>query len=77
MERIRAYYDADHENNFALPTTYQTEQNKNELYCSLCGGMLYVDDLIFGDVSKVTQETAENSFLCEDCLNDYEEMAYR
>lgn len=75
MERIRSYYDADRVETL-VPTTYETEHNKNKLYCSLCGEMLYVDDLIFGDVNKAIEETAESPFLCEDCLSEYEDMAH-
>lgn len=76
MERIREYYDADRDNNFAVPTTYQTANNKNRLYCSMCGDKVYVDDLIYGDVNKIINKTRENPFLCEDCLSEYEEMAH-
>lgn len=76
MQRLRSYYDADRENKLSVPTTYQTDQNKNELYCSMCGENIYVDDLIFDDVNKIVEETLENPFLCEDCLDEYEEMAH-
>lgn len=76
MERIRGYYDADRDNNFAVPTTYPTGGNNNELFCSMCGEKVFVDDLIFDDVNRAIEETAENPFLCEDCLNEYEEMAH-
>jgi hypothetical protein len=77
MERIRAYYDADHENNRTVPTAYKTGKNKNELFCSMCGGKVFVDNHIFRDVSRAIKKTTENPFLCEECLTDYEEMAYQ
>jgi hypothetical protein len=76
VERIRAYYDADHEEK-VMPTTYKTNQNRNEMFCSMCGGTVFVDDYIFRDVCKAMEQTNENPFLCEPCLTEYEEMAYR
>jgi ribosomal protein S27AE len=77
MERIRAYYDVDQEKNFSVPTHYQTKLNKNEIFCSLCGDRVFVDDFIFADVSRAIEKTSENPFLCEDCLDEYEEMAHQ
>lgn len=76
MQRIRSYYDADRENNYSVPTNYLTNDNKNELYCSICGDNLFVNDLIFDDVNKIIEETLENPFLCESCLDEYEELSH-
>ena len=75
MERIRAYYDADRTEQ-AVPTTYKTEQNQNELLCSDCGAKVFVDDLIFDDVRKMTEKTFDNPFLCEECLESIDESAH-
>lgn len=76
MQRIRSSCDADYEDKFKTPTAYQTMQNKNELNCSLCGDRVFVNDVIFGNVNKVIEETLENSFICEDCIQEEEDFGY-
>ena len=77
MQRLRSFYDADRENNSSVPTNYQTGDNQNELYCGMCGEIYFVDDFVFENVNKVIEETLENPFVCQDCLDEYEELAYR
>lgn len=77
MHRLRSYYDADRKNDFLIPTHYQVGENKNKLYCSLCGESYFVDHLIFEDVRKIIEETRENPFICQDCLDEYEDLAHR
>lgn len=76
MERIRSYYNADFEDNLSVPTIYPTGQNQNELYCSMCGENVFVNDMIFDEVTKIIEETSENPFLCVECIEEFEEAAY-
>lgn len=76
MERIRSYYDGDFLDNLPVPTTYKTGQNRNELFCSMCGGKVFVNDIIFGDVNRMTEKTSEHAFLCAECVEESEEAAY-
>ncbi len=76
MTRLRSYYDADRENNSSIPTDYRTADNQNELYCGMCGETFFVDDYLFENVNKVIEETLENSFLCQNCLDEYEELSH-
>lgn len=75
MQRLRSYYDGDRDENFSLPTNHQTERNRHELYCGLCGESFFVDDFVFEDITRVIEETLENPFVCEDCLEEYEELS--
>jgi hypothetical protein len=75
MRRLRSYFEGDRENSFAVPTAYRTPENRNELFCSMCGESFFVDDLVFADVSRVIEKTLENPFVCEACLDEYEELA--
>jgi hypothetical protein len=77
MKRIRSYYDADFEDNLPLPTNHLTKQNQNELFCSMCGDNVFVNDLIFDEVIKMLEKTSENPFLCAECIEEFEEAAYR
>lgn len=76
MQRLRSYYDADREIDFSIPTDYKVADNQNEIYCSMCGESFFVDDFIFEDVSRIIEETLENPFVCLECINDYEDLAY-
>jgi hypothetical protein len=42
----------------------------------MCGESFFVDDFLFEDVSRVMEETLENPFVCEDCLDEYEELSH-
>lgn len=76
MERIRSYYDADFVETLSVPSAHLTEQNKNELFCGLCGETVFVNDMIFDEVNKSAEETSENSFLCAECVENLEEAAH-
>ncbi len=76
MERIRAYYEGDIENKLGSPTKYKTDENQNELFCSICGQKVFVNELIFKDVTKIIEKTSENPFLCESCIDEYEDLAH-
>jgi hypothetical protein len=73
---MRSYYDADYKDNLPVPTTHITEQNQNELYCSMCGENVFVNEMIFDEVTKMIEETSENPFLCAECVEEVEESAY-
>ena len=77
MSRLRSFYDGDRAGNPLLPTHFQTAQNRNEVYCSLCGAAFFVDDMLYETLIRVIGETLENPFICEDCLDEYEELAHR
>ena len=77
MTRLRSYYDADREDKRNTPTTIQTEQNRNEVLCSLCGETFFVNDVISDDVARVIEKTEDNPFVCPDCIEQYEEAAHR
>ena len=76
MRRQRAYYDADRETEYSIPTNFRTAANQNELFCAMCGEVYFVDDYVFADVTKAIEENSENPFRCEDCIKEYEDSAY-
>ena len=77
MQRLRSFYDADRADNFSVPTNYRTGQNQHEVFCGLCGEAFYVDDSIFEQVNREIEATLENPFVCENCLEEYQELAHR
>lgn len=77
MERLRSYYDGDRQDKLSVPTTFRTDQNQNELYCSMCGETAYVNDVFFDDITRIIEETLENPFLCQECVELYDESAFQ
>ena len=76
MERLRVYYDADRSEQIIRPTRFKTQQNANEIYCDMCGDGFFIDDVSFEEINKIIEETTENPFICEDCTEEYEELAH-
>ena len=75
MQKSRSFYEADRVTEMTA-TKFQTDQNKNAVYCSMCGDMLYVNSIVFDDVSRAIEKTSDNPFLCEECVEEYEEAAH-
>jgi uncharacterized protein YlaI len=76
MVRLRSHFEADYQRKND-PTIFKSEDNKNKVYCVMCGGIYFVDDYLFNEVVKILKETHENPFFCDSCQSKYEEMAYR
>lgn len=76
MVRLREYLDADRRIQFN-PSVFKTDENRNRVYCGMCGGIYYVDDALFNAIIKVIKETTESPFLCPDCQDEYDALAHR
>lgn len=76
MVRLREYLDADRQKPIN-PSVFKTEQNKNRVYCGMCGGIFFVDDTLYDAIIKVIKETTESPFLCPDCQEEYDALARR
>lgn len=58
------------------PTTFKTPENQHELRCGMCGEAYFVDSETFASVNAAIQEGLDNPFHCEDCEEEYDELAY-
>ena len=58
------------------PTTFKTEENRHELRCGMCGEIYFVDSETFDGVSVAVEAGLDNPFRCEDCEEEYDELAY-
>lgn len=75
IPKIRAEFDADMiEAN--KQTEYETELNRFELPCGVCGKMLFVDKETLGNYEKALEHDLDNQFICADCEREYEDLAY-
>ena len=75
MDRIREFYDSGSASERIDPTPFQTDRNRNELYCRICGESFFVDDRLFDDVMRMTEEMLDNPFVCQGCGDIYEDAA--
>ena len=76
MQGIKEEFDADRKENYVSITDFITEQNKYEFSCAKCGKIFYADKPTFENINRAVEQGLDNSFLCENCRQRYEEAAY-
>jgi hypothetical protein len=77
MTKLRSAVSQEEEHAAAVgPTTFRTTENRHELRCGMCSEIYFVDAATFDSVSTAVQEGLDNPFLCEDCVEEYDELAY-
>jgi hypothetical protein len=74
--RLRKEIDGDLNENLVGVTDYKTEQNRFEISCSSCFKTFYADEQIYESIKRSLEQALDNPFLCDDCRQEYEEMAY-
>ncbi len=75
MIRVREEVDADLIKT-NLPTEFETELNRYELPCSVCGRLLYVDQSTLESYEKGMEYDLDNQFTCYECEQEYQDLAY-
>ncbi len=75
MARLRSQLDPDQQNKSG-PSTFRTKENEYELRCSMCGRLAYVDEETLEGVRTAIEAGADNPFVCENCEEEYEEIAH-
>lgn len=58
------------------PTEYRIGGNQFELSCGMCGNVYFVDQSTADRVREAVEQGLDNPFRCEDCEEEYDEMAY-
>jgi hypothetical protein len=58
------------------PTSYKTPVNGSEVRCGMCGGLFYVDEATAKAVGVAARTGLDNPFMCADCRDEYDELAY-
>lgn len=75
MQRLREEYNADLIKTNE-PTEYKTDLNRCELSCSVCGKLFYVDKETLESYEKALEHDSDNQFICLECEQEYEDLAY-
>ncbi len=73
MSILREDFEGDLER-ATRPTAYETELNRCELHCGVCGGVLYVDRETMQKHERALEHDIDNQFICYDCERDYEDL---
>jgi hypothetical protein len=77
MTRFRSA--VSHEGEYAVssgPTRLRTEVNAHELRCGVCGDVYFVNPETLEGVNTAVRAGLDNPFRCEDCEEEYDELAY-
>lgn len=75
MQRVREEFDAD-QATLDLPVTYKTNKNRFEIACDICHRTYYVDKWTFEEVEQAMSHDSEYRFICPDCEQDYDVLAF-
>ncbi len=75
MPRVKEEFDADliKPN---LPTEVETDLNRYELPCNICGRLLYVDESTLERFESGIRSDLDNQFTCFECEQEYQDTAY-
>ena len=58
------------------PTRYRRGLNRHELVCGFCHTSYYVDDVTFHQAISALEEGGDNSFCCDECEAEQEELSH-
>lgn len=76
MNTLRSEKDADKLDVTYTYSEYRSKENPHEILCSVCAKSFYVDDETIDKLSRAMEEGRDNPFVCDDCIEDYEEIAH-
>jgi hypothetical protein len=58
------------------PSRYRKGPDQFQMMCEVCGGTFFVDEVMFRQALTAMEEGSENSFRCDDCEGEYEELGH-
>ena len=65
---------AEQPNLVAGPTRYRKGPNQSELFCAMCSGAYYVDEVTFHQAMSAMEEGVHSPFCCDECEAEYENL---
>jgi hypothetical protein len=75
MTTLRSYIDPDQQTTTG-PTSFRTNQNEHKVRCSMCARSIYVNEETYRFVSEAINSGLDNPFRCEDCAEEYDDLAF-
>lgn len=76
IERIRSEFDGDYSNIMHQAKSHRTESHSQEIRCSVCGKLYFVDDDTFKRLEELIKYDLDNQFLCDECEHEYQDAAF-
>jgi uncharacterized protein with PIN domain len=76
IERLRSEYDGDFPNKLHEVSKFRTENHQQEIRCSVCGELYFVDDEKFKELERLMKYDMDNQFLCDECERKYQDAAF-
>lgn len=76
IERIRSEYDGDFPNRLHQIMPHRTENHSQEIRCSVCSKLYYVNEETFKQIERLIKYDLDNQFLCDDCEREYQDAAF-
>ena len=76
IERMRSEYDGDIPKELHQISSFKTESQQQEIRCSVCGKLYYVDDETFKEIERQIKYDLDNQFICEECEHEYQDAAF-
>ena len=74
--RIRSEYDSDFPKKLHQFKSHRTENHQQEIRCSVCGKLYFVNDETFKRLERLMKYDLDNQFLCDDCEREYQNAAF-
>jgi hypothetical protein len=75
--RLRSGLNPEEQTNVVEgPTRFRKGPNQSELVCGFCNQSYFVDDLTFNQAINSMEEGLDNSFCCDECEEEYEELSH-
>ena len=75
MQRIREEFDGDQVERRPV-ADYPATTSPFEIVCSVCGGPMYVDAATRREFQRVMEHELDNKFICDECEQEYDELAH-
>jgi hypothetical protein len=73
---FREEIDGDLSENYVSISDYKTEQHQHEIICSVCCKTFFANKATHDNICRVIEQGLDNPFLCDDCQQEYDELAY-
>ncbi len=73
---LRAEIDGDLSENYVSITDYKTNLNHHQINCVDCAKVFYADTATYEGIVRAIEQGLDNPFICEDCRQEYDELAY-
>ena len=73
---LRSERDGDRVDDLVSITDHRISKDQFEVDCASCGGTFFADKMAYASIRRAIEQGIDNPFLCSDCEDEYDELAY-